>query len=601
MTNSKFNPAKWPINNKSVIYFFTVMLLFFGYNSYNSIPKENFPEIKFAQIIIQTVYPGTSPENMENLISKPIEDEIKNLPGLKKVTSNSIQDFSVIIAEFKTDVNVNKAKQDVKDAVDKAKKDLPNDLPSEPDVKEVDVSEFPILYVNISGNYSFDKLKQYADLLQDEIESFKEIKRVDVIGAPEKEIRIEPDLFKMQAANIGFSDIENTIKYENINSTIGTVDLNNEKRQLSIKKGFNNVEEIKNTPVTSIFGGNIRIGDIAEVINGYQKQESFARLYGKNVITLNVVKAGGENLILASDKINAKLKELKKTLPKDLKITVTGDQSDQTRTTLHDLINTIIIGFLLVTIILMFFMGIDNAFFVALSVPLSCAIAFLVFPTIGFTLNMIVLFAFLLALGIVVDDAIVVIENTHRIFNSEKISIKEATLKATEEVFIPVFSGTLTTLMPFVPLAFWQGNIGQFMFFLPITLIITLFASLLVAYLINPVFALDFMKPHEHNGSSKKITTREKIISIVFIVLSIIFYISNNTGLGNLTIVVFLLTLLRKYILEKLIKDFQQKFWPKVIAWYEKILSYSLLNPWKIVGFTGLLFLFTIIGIAFRQ
>ncbi len=603
MSQSKLNPAKWPINNKNVIYLFTILLLFFGYKQYNSIPKENFPEIKFPQIIIQTIYPGTSPENMETLVTKPIEDELKSLSGLKKMNSTSLQDFSVIIAEFRTDVDVDKAKQDVKEAVDKAKNDLPTDLTNEPTVKEIDVSEFPILYVNVSGNYSFEKLKLYADLLQDEIESFKEIRRVDIIGAPEREVRIEPDLFKMQSASLSFLDIAMAMQSENINATAGTVDINNQKRQISIKKGFTDVEQIKNTIISSPQGAHIPLKDIAKVTNGFEKQESFARLYGKNVITLNVIKAGGENLIEATDKINARIAELKKAnFPKDLKITVTGDQSEQTRTTLHDLINTIVIGFLLVTIILMFFMGIDNAIFVALSVPLSCALAFLVFPVIGFTLNMIVLFAFLLALGIVVDDAIVVVENTHRIFENGKIPIKEATLKATQEVFIPVFAGTATTLMPFVPLAFWQGNIGEFMFFLPITLIITLFASLIVAYIINPVFAIDFMKPHKINENNKiKWSKRETILSMVFVVLAISFYGTDHTGLANLTLFVLLLVLLRKFILDNVIKNFQEVHWPAVINWYERVLRYCLNHAWWVVLATFVLTILTAVAIWIRE
>jgi multidrug efflux pump len=240
-------------------------------------------------------------------------------------------------------------------------------------------------------------------------------------------------------------------------------------------------------------GARMYLKDIADVKDTFKEKESFSSSKGKNVISLNVIKRSGENLIDASEKIKELIVDMKKNeFPQGLDITISGDQSNKTEVTLHDLINTIIIGFILVTFVLMFFMGVTNATFVALSVPLSMFIAFLFMPMLGFSLNMIVLFAFLLALGIVVDDAIVVIENTHRLFDNGKRDIKIAAKMAAGEVFLPVLSGTMTTLAPFIPLAFWTGIIGKFMFFLPITLIICLLASLFVAYIINPVFAVDF-------------------------------------------------------------------------------------------------------------
>jgi len=445
----KLNPSIWPINNRTSIYILTVIITLIGLVSYNNLPKEQFPEVKFPQIIVQTIYPGTSPENMENLVSKPIEKQLKNISGIKKVTSNSFQDFSVVIAEFNTDVKIDKAKQDVKDAVDKAKSDqngLPKNLPNDPEVKDIDVSEFPIRFVNIYGNYDEARLEKYADRIKDKIEGLKEIKRVDKVGGLDREIQINVDLFKMQSAQLSFRDIQSAVAYENVEATPGLVKVDGEQRIISLKKVFKSADEIANIIVKNPYGAPVYLKDIAEVKDTYKEQESFARLNKKNVITLNVIKASGKNLIEASDKIDDIIKEMKKSeLPKELNVIVTGDQSDATRTTLHDLINTIIIGFILVTFILMFFMGTTNAIFVAMSVPLSCAIAFMVLPGIGFTLNMIVLFSFLLALGIVVDDAIVVIENSHRIFHEEKIPIKEAVKKATGEVFLPVLTGTITT------------------------------------------------------------------------------------------------------------------------------------------------------------
>ncbi len=577
----KFNPSIWPINNRTSIYVLTIIITLIGLFSYMNLPKEQFPEVKFPQIIVQTINPGTSPENMENLVSKPIEKQLKNISGIKKVTSNSFQDFSVVIAEFNTDVKVEKAKQDVSDAVDKAKSDpngLPKNLPNDPEVKDIDVSEFPIRFVNIYGNYDVNRLEEYADRIKDRIEGLKEIKRVDKVGGLDREIQINVDLYRMQAAQLSFRDIQSAIAYENIEATPGIVKVEGEQRIISVKKIFKTAEEIGNVVIKSPQGATVYLKDIAEVNDTYKDQESFARLDMKNVITLNVIKASGKNLIDASDKIDDIITEMKKSeLPKDLSVVVTGDQSDATRTTLHDLINTIIIGFILVTFILMFFMGTTNAIFVAMSVPLSCAIAFMVLPSIGFTLNMIVLFSFLLALGIVVDDAIVVIENSHRIFHEEKIPIKEAVKKATGEVFLPVLTGTITTLLPFIPLAFWKGVIGSFMFYLPITLIITLLASLLVAYIINPVFAVDFMKEKEYDGKEKiRWTKGISVTTIGFLVVALIAYLTGSFGFGNFVVVMYLLFLLNKFILTKWIHAFQTKIWPRVQNGYIKALTWAL-------------------------
>jgi len=300
----------------------------------------------------------------------------------------------------------------------------------------------------------------------------------------------------------------------------------------------------------------------------------------QNVITLNIIKRSGENLIDASDRVRDIVTDLQKTkFPANLKVTLTGDQSSQTRTTLHDLINTIIIGFILVTLLLMFFMGVTNAIFVALSVPLSMFLAFLIMPGIGFSLNMIVLFSFLLALGIVVDDAIVVIENTHRIFNNGKVHIVKAAKIATGEVFLPVLSGTLTTLAPFIPLAFWKGIIGKFMFYLPITLIITLLASLVVAYIINPVFAVQFMKPHPDEASQEYLKKRKKGLkrsTIIILAFALLFYASKSFGIGNFMMMMLLLVYINRFFLHKVTKKFQEVTWPKVQGGYKRLITWCL-------------------------
>ncbi|MBS1687880.1 MAG: efflux RND transporter permease subunit, partial [Bacteroidetes bacterium] len=263
----EFKPSSWSIDNRTAIYIITILVTLAGLMAYLNLPKEQFPEIKIPQIIVQTVYPGTSPENMENLVTKQIEKQVKNLTGIKKVTSNSFQDYSVVIVEFNTNVKIDKAKQDVKDAVDKAKTDLPKNLPNQPEVKDIDLSELPILYVNISGNYDLNRLKKYADHIKDNIEALKEIKRVDLVGALDREIQINVDLYKMQAAGLTFSDIENTVAGENVSATAGQIAIGNQKRILSIKDEFKTADQIGNVVVKNQQGKAIYLRDIANVVD----------------------------------------------------------------------------------------------------------------------------------------------------------------------------------------------------------------------------------------------------------------------------------------------------------------------------------------------
>lgn len=575
----EFKPSNWAINNKTSIYVMTVIITLAGLMSYNNLPKEQFPEVVFPQIIVSTVQMGTSPKDMENIVTKHIEKGVKSISGVKKVTSKSQQNFSVVTVEFNTDQDVMKAKQKVKDEVDKIRKELPTVLTQEPRVSEIDVSQMPIMFVHLSGDFPLDKIKNYASIIQDQIEGLKEITRADIVGALNREIKVDIDMYKMQVADVTFYDVMSAIGNENVTMSAGAVNMGSLKREINIVGQYSDANKIGDLVIRGGNGAIVYLKDIASVTDGFKEQESFARLQHHNVITLNIVKKSGQNLIDASDKIHKICDEMKESqFPKTLHVNITGDQSSKTRVTLDDLMNTIIIGFILVTVILMFFMGATNAIFVALSVPLSMAIAFLVMPFIGFTLNMIVLFSFLLALGIVVDDAIVVIENTHRIFDDGKMPIKTAAKLATGEVFVPVLTGTLTTLAPFIPLAFWQGVIGKFMFYLPITLIVTLLASLLVAYIINPVFAVDFMKTKAEMDAKRKNKKGYKITAIVFGVIVLLSYLGKNVGFGNFALTLFALYSLNRFVLYKWIKNFQEKTWPSVQNSYKKIISWTLVG-----------------------
>jgi multidrug efflux pump len=590
----EFKPTSWAIDNRTSIFIITVFITLAGIMSYNALPKEQFPDVVVPTIFVSTVYPGASPSDMEQLVTKPIEKQLKGINGVKKVSSYSIQDFSNVIVEFNTSLDVVQCKQKVKDAVDRAKRDLPNDLPSDPSVADFDISEIPIMSVNISGDFSLDKLKDYADRLKDKIEEMREITRVDMVGALEKEIQVDVDKYKMAAASLTFRDIENALAFENMTISAGNIDIGGMTRSVSIRGDFKDVEQIKNIIVGSQSGAMVYLKDIASVKMGHKDQESFGRLNGKNVIALNVIKRAGENLINASERINETVKELKTNeFPQNLDVVITGDQARATRTTLHDLINTIIIGFILVTLILMFFMGATDAVFVALSVPLSMFIAFMVLPAFGFTLNFIVLFAFLLGLGIVVDDAIVVIENTHRIYHDEKdLTIVQAAKKAAGEVFLPVLSGTATTLAPFVPLVFWGGIFGKFMHYLPVTIIITLTASLLVAYIINPVFAVWFMGDPKREGIEVDPAKKRRRTFLgygLYALATLGFYASGNLMMGNIAVTCAIFVVLYKFVLEGAVRWFQKHGWPAIQNAYAGFLGFALNRPWMMMGAVTLL------------
>lgn len=600
----EFRPTSWSVDNRTAIYIITILITAFGLTKFNTLPKEQFPDIVVPTISITTVYVGNSPADIENLVTRPIEKQIKSISGARitKVQSTSQQDFSLIVVEFDTDVKVDLAKQKVKDAVDKAKTDLPQDLTAQPDVQEFAFSEIPIMFVNLSGDFDPVKLKQYADKLQDRFEELKEITRADIVGAPEREIQINVDPYRMASAKVTFTDIENAIRRENNDISAGQVEVGNMKRTVRIRGQFNTAFDLNHIVVKNVNGAPIYLRDIAALKDTVKEKESFARLDGKNVITLNIVKRSGENLIDAADHIKAVVQEMQDAdqLPRNLKVTITGDQSKQTKTSFNELVNTIIIGFILVLLILMFFMGVTNAFFVALSVPLSVFVAFLFLPLAdwlvgsGITLNFIVLFALLFGLGIIVDDAIVVIENTHRIYHNGKVPVLRSAKEAAGEVFIPVLAGTATTLAPFFPLLFWKGIIGKFMIYLPVMLILTLSASLIVAFIINPVFAVSFMKPEGRDYDDPKKAIFRKWYWWMFWAIGILNHLLGNHGTGNFLFFMALAGILNRFVLRDMIYFFQERVLPNLMNSYEKLLRWVLIGRRPVYLLISLFVLFPI-------
>jgi len=602
-TFKEFKPTSWAVDNRTAVYIIAMLITAFGLYKFNTLPKEQFPDIVVPTISVTTVYVGNSPKDIENLVTRPIEKQLKGISGakVKKITSTSQTDYSLIIVEFDTDVKTELAKQKVKDALDKAQSNLPTNLTQQPNVQEFAFSEMPIMFVNVSGDYDGVKLKQFADKLQDKFEELPEITRAEIVGAPEREIQVNVDPYKMQAARVSFMDIENAISRENNDITGGLIEVGDMKRTLKVKGQFNSVNDLQDIVVrSSAQGATVYLRDIAELKDTIKQKESYARLDGKNVVTINIVKRAGENLISAAGKVKdivSKMKESKE-LPPSLKVVITGDQSVATETSFNDLVNTIIIGFILVLLILMFFMGVTNAFFVALSVPLSVFVAFLFLPIadgiVGttVTLNFIVLFALLFGLGIIVDDAIVVIENTHRIYNNGKVKIIKSAKEAAGEVFIPVMAGTATTLAPFFPLLFWKGIIGKFMIYLPTMLILTLAASLIVAFIFNPVFAVSFMKPEGKEFEEKKKLLFKKWWFWTAIISGIILHLLGSHGFANFLLFMMLLTIMNRYIFSGIIHSFQTKVLPGLMNRYETLLRWILKGKRPVWAVVSLFLLF---------
>ena len=597
-----FGLTNLSLKNKTSVFILTVLLTLFGLYSYNDMPKSLFPDIVMPTIMVQTVYPGNSPADIENLITRPIEKQIKSVKGIKNLTSNSVQDNSSIIVEFNTDVEVKIALQDVKDAVDKAKSDLPNDLDLEPMVMDIDFSEFPILNINLSGDFSLDDLKIYAEELQDQIESLTEISKVEITGLLNREITIKTDLHKMESNEISLRDIEDAINLENVSIAGGDILLGKSRRSVRTDAEFKKASEIENIIVKSEQGNIVYLKDIAEVIDGYEERKSYARLNKKPVVSLNIVKKSGENLLEATDQIMQLLETAKASqiIPSTLEISITNDQSEQTRKQLENLENSIIFGVILVILVLLFFLGLRNAIFVGLAIPLSMFISFVILGAMGTTMNMIVLFALILALGMLVDNAIVVIENIHRLYNEEGLSKFEAAKKGVGEIAVPIISSTATTLAAFFPLLFWDDMMGEFMGYIPTTLIIVLGSSLFVALVINPVVASTFiLKDNRDKVNFSKVAK----ITTVLLIIAALFYISGNIFMGSLLLTFALLTLLNSFVLSPISYWFQDSLLVRFEQFYANLLKWALngYKPLLLLIFTGVLLISSIVFFIFKS
>ena len=578
----EFAITTWVVQNRTTVIVLTVLIFLMGIYSYQVMPKESFPEVVTPEIFVSTPYNSSSVVDIEKLITKPLEKEINTISGVDEIKSTTVPNFSAIDVKFNYNISPDQALRKVKDAVDKARgdKNFPTDLPSEPNVIELNFSELmPVMNINLSGDYPMEQLHSYAQHLKDRIESLPEINKVNIRGVPEREVRISLDLYKLEALQLNFNDIAQAIQMENLTMSGGELLTDGQRRAVRVIGEFTDMAQIRDIVVKNIDQKEVRLGDIATVDYAYKEPDSFAREYGKSVVMLDVIKRAGQNLLTASDGIQQILKEDRgRVLPTDLRISVTGDQSDNTRTSVDELMNHIILGVLLVIGTLMLFLGLRNAMFVGLAIPMSMFISFTLLNAFGVTLNIMVLFALILALGRLVDDGIVIVENIYRHMTNGEPPLR-ATKLAVGEVTMPIIAATTATVMVFVPLLFWPGMMGSFMKYLPITFMIALGSSLFVALVVNPALASKFMKVEEDNMPMKRVWKLAGILAAVgtlILVLGLSFKSDTVFGIGLLTLFFGVMGIVNAKWFVPATDWFQNSWLPRLEARYEKFLRYAL-------------------------
>lgn len=598
----EFKLTTMALKNRNTVFLLTIIIIAFGIISYRSLPKELFPEIVIPTVLVQTTYLGNPPVDIENLITRPLEKEIETINGIKELTSTSAQDASMIFVEFNTDVNIEDALADVRDKVDQAKSELPTNDPFfiEPLVMDIDLSEFPIININLSGDYSIEELRAYAEYLEDRIEEIDEISKVEIKGINEREVKINVDLYKMEAMELSFYDIEMAVKEENVSMSGGEILLGEAKRAIRTIGEFENVSELENIIIKESNGKVVYLKDVADVIDGYKEPNSFARLDKQPVVSVQVIKKSGENLLSATNKVFKVLDRARESrnIPADMSVSITNDQSEMVRMQLSNLENSMFMGIIFVVLVLFYFLGTRNALFVGIAIPMSMFLSFVVINIIGFQINMIVLFSLILALGMLVDNAIVTVENIYR-YVSRGYKPFEAARQAVGEIAWPIITSTSTTLAAFLPLAFWGGITGEFMKYMPITLIIVLTSSLFVALVIVPVFSATFIKVRGTRYDSKPNKKKGYRFATGMIMLSIPLYIIGWMIPANLLVLFALIGILNLAYFHRAEAWFQDVFLVRLEEIYLRILNYALHRKRPLWFFTGTILLLVITLVMF--
>ena len=498
-----------------------VLIVVAGLYAYATLPRESFPDITIPYVFVTTSYEGVAPQDMEELVTIPIERKLKGISDVEEIRSTSAEGISTVAVKFLPDIDLDDALQKVRDKVDQAKPDLPDDLPDEPVIQEVNFSDLPVIRVVLSGPFSLRRLQTFAEEFEDRFESISGVLDASLTGGLEREIHVEFDLDRVRAYNVPFSSLINAVRQSNVNMPGGSMDIGQGKYLVRVPEDFKHPSEIFSIVAFVRDGKPIYLRDVATIQDSYKDPLTRSRINGQKSVTLGIQKRAGENIVHVTDEVKQVVDEMRPLMPPSLRIDLTADMSDDVRLMISDLENNILSGLLLVLAVIFIFIGGRSAVFVALAIPYSMFMTFALLMGLDVSLNMVVLFSLILALGMLVDNGIVIVENIYR-HMQEGEPRQQAALQGTNEVAWPVITSTMTTLGAFVPMLFWPGIMGEFMGFLPMTLILALTSSLFVALVINPVLSARYQtvkqaKPRKRNKEDQP--GREPLIKRIYLSL----------------------------------------------------------------------------------
>ncbi len=586
----EFGLTSFSVGHQTSVVVLFLIVSVAGFFSYLRIPKESAPEITMPMIAINTMYPGVSPADVETLVTRPIEEELNTISEVQEMISTSVEGYSSITVEFSVGTDLEEALQQVREKVGLAKPELPPDA-DEPSIVEFNFAEVPIMQVNLAGDYGLVRLKEIGEDLQDRIEQVPEILRADLRGGLEREVKVDVDLPRLKFYGLALDDVVEAIRNENVNIPGGSIEVGPVNYLVRVDGEFVDPTVIEELVVGTFDGRPVYVRDVADVEFGFSDRTSYARLNGSPVVTLDVVKRSGENIIEAAEQVSAIVADMEPLFPPSTQVSITGDQSRDIYMMVSSLENNILSGLLLILAVLLFFLGLKTAAFVAVAISTSMFLSFMILELLGITMNMVVLFSLILALGMLVDNAIVVVENIYR-FVQSGWSPAMAARKAPGEVALPVIASTATTLAAFTPLMFWPGLVGEFMGYLPLTLIITLSSSLFVALVIVPVLCAVFLKPK--GTPPRPLTPTAKWTLVIGTSLALLLIAAGNPATAGLLAATGVgLYLLNRTVLERASARFQSDWIPALIARYERVLRWSLDHRGAVVGLAALVFVTT--------
>ena len=597
--NKEFFLSSWAINNKTIIYVLMIIFLISGITAYKTMPRELFPEINSSNIFVTTIFPGNNAEEMEKLITDPLEQEIKGVIGLIEIESTSSEGISIINIEFDDEIPTALARQRVKDLVDNVTvgDDWPtfNNAKVDPNIFEFDIAErFPVLNISLVGDYKVEELKEYAEYLDTRIERLPQVKTVEIRGIQDFEVEVAVNPYMMKATKTSYSNIINAIAQENVTISAGSLISDGQRRNVKIIGEVSDPSEL-NRIIVKRDNGPVYLEDVATVSFKEKEITSYTRSFDKKTVMLEVVKRGGENAIFASNSIQEIIQEAKEDfLPSNLEVVIQNDQSEYTINSVNDLMNNLIFGIILVVTVLTFFLGLRNALFVGFAIPMSMFMSLVILSAFGLTLNRMVLFGLVMGLGLLVDNGIVVVENIYRLMSKEGVPRIQAAKLGIGEVALPIIVSTATTIAAFIPLGTWPGTLGEFMIYFPITLSAILGSSLIVAIFFNSMLVSSFM------DLSEKEISRKNLMRMTYILggLAIVFVLFQDTrAIGSLLAFICFLFWSYKYVIKNQSIRFQNTFLVRLENTYNDFLSFALsgIKPFLFLAGTFLLFITSIV------